>query len=168
MAWSSNGKYLAVSDWGVVQVWDPTNGTVLSTYGPNSSVESLAWSPDSKRLVSVGTSTFSQSTSVVQVWNALDTNRNSLDYTGHAGTVHSAAWSPDGKYIATGGADRTVQVWDATTGNPIYTFRGHKDAVMAVAWSPDGTQIASSSKDGTFQVWGALDGQTVMIFPPQA
>lgn len=76
------------------------------------------------------------------------------------------AWSPDGKRIASGSADGLVQVWDALTGNNVYTYRGHADyywghftsgqAVYSVAWSPDGKRIASGSNDMTVQVWQAM------------
>src|SRR5262249_20589186 len=43
--------------------------------------------------------------------------RNALyTYHGHSSSVWSVAWSPDGKRLASGSADGTVQVWDATTG----------------------------------------------------
>jgi WD40 repeat protein len=36
--------------------------------------------------------------------------------TGHSGWVRSVSYSPDGRYIASGSYDRTIKIWDATTG----------------------------------------------------
>ena len=35
---------------------------------------------------------------------------------GHTAEIWSLAYSPDGKWFATGSADKTVKLWDATTG----------------------------------------------------
>ncbi len=61
--------------------------------------------------------------------------------------------SPDGKRIAAGLVDRTVRMWDASTGSTLYVLRGHSDLVMDVAFSPDGHELASSSYDKTIRVW---------------
>ena len=87
-----------------------------------------------------------------------------LYYRGHSAEVRAVAWLPDGKRIASGSADKTVQVWDATDGGDVYTYRGHSDAVFAVAGSPDGKRIASGSKDKTAQVWDAADGGNVYTY----
>ena len=68
----------------------------------------------------------------------------------------AVAYSPDGTFIASGGFDRTVQVWNATTGARTVTYQGHTNSVNALAWSPDGASIASGSMDTTVQVWQAI------------
>jgi WD40 repeat protein len=69
--------------------------------------------------------------------------------------IYAVAWSPNGKLIASGSDDKTVQIWDATTGEHVYTYTGHSSMVEAVAWSPNGKLIASGSDDNTVQVWSA-------------
>jgi eukaryotic-like serine/threonine-protein kinase len=64
-------------------------------------------------------------------------------YSDHAKAVQSLAWSPDGAILASGGNDKTVQVWNAITGSTIFTYRGHSGVIRAVAWSVDGKWIAS-------------------------
>ncbi|MBV9020153.1 MAG: hypothetical protein JOZ71_05510 [Ktedonobacteraceae bacterium] len=66
------------------------------------------------------------------------------------------AWSPNGKLIASAGYDGIVQLWDATHGNIVYTYRGHSPAqVGTMAWSPNGQFIASGGSDETVRVWKA-------------
>jgi WD40 repeat protein len=84
-------------------------------------------------------------------------------YRGHSDTVHAVAWSPDGKRIASGSADKTVQVWDAVDGDHVFTYKGYSSYVGPVAWSPDGKRIASFG-DKTVQVWDAADGGHVFTY----
>jgi len=87
-----------------------------------------------------------------------------LTYSEHTREVRSIAWSPNGHYIASGGDDRTVQVWEADSGKQILTHRGHSDWVLGIAWSPDGRYIASGGIDQTVQVWGANSGKKLFTY----
>src|SRR5947209_12511866 len=77
----------------------------------------------------------------------------------HSDKVNAVAWSPDGKYIASGSDDKTVQVWDAFTGNKVAIYSGHSGRVNTVAWSSSGARIASGSDDKTVQVRDAFTGK---------
>src|SRR5262249_5215263 len=67
--------------------------------------------------------------------------------------VECVAISRDGRRIASGGADKTVRVWDTTTGREIIVLRGHTDKCGCVAFSPDGHRLASASFDKTIRIW---------------
>lgn len=64
--------------------------------------------------------------------------------------------TPDGRYVAAGSLDRSVRVWDTTSGylvGQLEGAEGHKDSVYSVAFSPDGTQLVSGSLDKTVKMW---------------
>jgi WD40 repeat protein len=81
-----------------------------------------------------------------------------LKIQGHKGTVNSVAFSPNGQLIVSGSRDKTVRVWDATTGVQRHIMRGHEDWVWSVTFSPNGQLIASGSDDRTARVWDASTG----------
>ncbi|GHO90457.1 hypothetical protein KSF_005050 [Reticulibacter mediterranei] len=170
VAWSPDGMWIASgSDDKTVQVWNASDGRRVSVSPPSShmvdtSVETLAWSPDSQK-IAIG-----NLDGTIQVLNAADgslisTYNNASpstnsDLTEKKSFLSTVAWSPDGTRIASGGDDKMVQIWNATSSddNPIFTYIGHSGGVETVAWSPDGTRIASGSADKTIQVWNT-DGQ---------
>ncbi|UNI15346.1 hypothetical protein JDV02_001886 [Purpureocillium takamizusanense] len=77
---------------------------------------------------------------------------------GHGDFVTSVAFSADGQLLASGSSDKTVKVWDATTGACLQTLEGHDDWVRSVAISTDGQRLASGSNDGTVKAWDAGTG----------
>ena len=87
----------------------------------------------------------------MKIWD-LSTGRV-LDLRGHTALVQGLASSPDGRRLATGSDDRTIKLWDTTTGEEVFTLRGHTAGVICVAFSPDGRRIASGGWDRTVRVW---------------
>ncbi|MFC9918367.1 nSTAND1 domain-containing NTPase [Agromyces binzhouensis] len=59
------------------------------------------------------------------------------------------AWSPDGRWIATAHGDATVRIWDAETGERLYTVSDHSDRVTCIDWAATGGVLVSASDDGT-------------------
>ena len=75
--------------------------------------------------------------------------------------VMSVSFSPCGGRIASASADRTIKVWEASTGTCQSTLSGHDGFVWSVCFSPDGKKIASGARDKTVRIWDAATGAPV-------
>eukprot|EP00128_Syssomonas_multiformis_P010173 Colp12_sorted_trinity150504_noHs@3633 len=101
-----------------------------------------------------------------KVWVLAD-ERNYVEehiLTGHTNYIICVAYVPPSELfpdgaIATGGLDRTINVYNHHTSNePLMTLTGHNDAVSSLA-AISGTVIVSGSWDKTARVWA--NGQCV-------
>lgn len=157
LAWSPDGVRIATAGYdGTVQVWQAKTGHHLLTYKQGAPVWSVAWSPDSKKIVSgtgaAGSHVPVTTNNSIQVWDAT-TGAKLLSLTGLSGQAYALDWSHDGTRIAAGGDDHLVHLWNATSGQELPLYKGHSNIVFGVSWSPDDSLIASASVDDTVQVW---------------
>ena len=176
IAFSPDGKLLAVGGYEAVRLLDGSTGKVLATLtGQAGLVRSLAFRPDGKWLAAAGG--LSQRWGEVKIWD-IATRRLLRTLRGHTDSIYSVAFSPDGKLLATGSYDRLAILWNAATGEQARTLKDHIDAVFAVAFSPDGKWLATGSQDRTVKIWNvatgerlytlsdALDGINAIAFSP--
>ena len=77
---------------------------------------------------------------------------------GHTGSIKSVAFSDDSTRIASGSEDKSVRVWDASTGVELIKLKGHASGVYSVAFSSDDARIVSGSHDKSVRVWDASTG----------
>ncbi|MFB2768952.1 hypothetical protein ACE1AT_06600 [Pelatocladus sp. BLCC-F211] len=80
---------------------------------------------------------------------------------GHAKWVYGVSFSPNGKMLASASADKTVKLWDTSTGQEIKTLTGHTDSVYGVSFSPDGKMLATASRDNTVKLWDTSTGKEI-------
>jgi WD40 repeat protein/serine/threonine protein kinase len=112
-------------------------------------VESVAFHPDGRRLVSAG----SGNDRKIRVWE-VNTSKEIFTCDGGDSPYHAgAAFSPDGRYFAGLVGSKDVKVWDATTGVEVCVFSAHTQRVKHLAFSPDSRYIASCSFDQTIKIW---------------
>ncbi|HET8840838.1 MAG TPA: hypothetical protein VFN35_05190, partial [Ktedonobacteraceae bacterium] len=142
LAWSSNGKRIALSikdslsQVNETHIWEVTSKRALARL-PIGSYD-LAWSPDAEYLATDN-----------QVWDA-ESGRLERTYPTNGNTV---AWSPNGEYLATGGKDNSISVWEASTGKLLRIYQGHTRPINMVRWSPDSSFLASASEDRTVRIF---------------
>ena len=84
--------------------------------------------------------------------------------------VNAVVFSGDGNRIAAGGQDRSLRVWNASTGTPILSLLDLGGPVVAVALNSDGSQVAASGWAGahvkkdfhTSGIHGGGEGRTTI------
>ena len=78
---------------------------------------------------------------------------------GHTSSITELVFSSDGTTLASASEDRTIRLWDVTTGTHKHKLTGHNSYIYSIAFSPDGTILASGSGNGKIRIWDATTGQ---------
>ncbi|OKH17730.1 hypothetical protein FACHB389_34360 [Nostoc calcicola FACHB-389] len=149
VAISPNRQTLISGDYeGKVALWNLKTGEYIRTLATHIyRVSSVAISP-SGYVASGGWDT------TIKVWPK-------STFTGHLKRVYSVAISSNGQILVSASEDKTIIVWNLSTGEKIYTLSGHSNLVNCVAISPDGQTLVSGGDDEKIKVWDLSNGQEI-------
>lgn len=104
----------------------------------------------------------------VKLWDPSDEYKNIRTLPGHDHSVSAVRFIPSGaagamssgNLLVSVSRDRTLRIWDSTTGYCVKTIRGHADWVRSVAPAFDGRWLLSAGNDQTARLWDANTGET--------
>jgi WD40 repeat protein len=154
VAYSPDGKTIAVGGQTSVQLWDAASHVLIATYpvpAAAGGINGLAYSPDGTLLAVP----YSNSTVAILSGQSLTPVGVPFRVTAH-GFAESVAFSPDGKVLATGSDDGSVRLFSiADPAHPVLLAKA-KDSgnyVYTVAFAPDGKTVAAASTDNDTRLW---------------
>lgn len=142
-----------------LQLWDIYNKHTIDDISIDGySLNSIAFSPDGKILVTGGSKTNNNNT--IMLWDIK--NKQEVATLGDCSYITTVAFSPDGTVLASACLSKnTVTLWNTKAKQKIATLIGHSRNVTSVAFSPDGTILASGSNDNTIRLWNVKTGKEI-------
>jgi hypothetical protein len=166
VAFDREGKRIATGSMDrTVKLTDAATGAGLLTINPElKGMLAVAFSPDSRYVLTAGESP------EIRWWELADIGESVTErgwkparrMAGHFAPVYDLRFSPDGTLLASAGADRTVRLWEGSTGRLVRTLIDADDLLYSVVFSPDSQRVAASGGDGLTRVWEARTGRLLL------
>ncbi|MBS0388995.1 MAG: hypothetical protein JSR15_10990 [Proteobacteria bacterium] len=142
LAWSGNGRLLAVATGRALQVFG-SDGASRASLPPQSGViAAIAWRGKGSELASVGNGGAHL--------HRLEPGLESRAYPWQ-GACLTASWSPDGRVLASGMQDGSVHFWNIGAGTQSQ-MRGYGAKVALTSWSANSRLLATAA-DEIIIVW---------------
>lgn len=79
--------------------------------------------------------------------------------------INDFSWEYRGKYGCTASDDKTLKLWDISTGTCLRTLSGHSNFVFSCCFSPANNVLVSGSFDETVRLWDYREGRCLKVAP---
>ncbi|XP_023210427.1 lissencephaly-1 homolog isoform X1 [Centruroides sculpturatus] len=150
-----------------IKMWEVATGYCIKTFtGHREWVRMVRVNQDGSLLASCSND------QTVRVW-IISTKECKLELREHDHVVECVSWAPEsamqsindaagsdnkrgsrtGPFLISGSRDKTIKMWDISTGLCVFTLVGHDNWVRGLAFHPGGKYILSASDDRTIRVW---------------
>lgn len=157
LAFSPDGKSLAIASKQAIEIWSTATFKKTSSLPKSGQMQELAWTPDSKSILSGG-SDFN-----LHVYSVDGSSQSNLK--GHTKAISALAVSKDGKKVASGDRAGKILLWDWGTKNPgSKEITAHQGGVDSLSFSPDANQLASAGRDDLVKTWNTYSADMLQTF----
>ncbi len=164
LAVSPDGRKVATAWWDTsnhVEVYDADRPQQVLRL-PATQSNCALFSPDGQRLA-YGTMNDLKIVDLEKIGD-VEQDEPGLQLSGHSSTLSDCAFHPSGDYIATVSHDRRLKLWNAHSGEELFSVIAHRDKIKTVAFSPDGDRLVTAGNDSIVKIWDRQSGQPLFDF----
>lgn len=152
LAFSPNGKYIAVGGFSTIYLIDIEKSNVNSFVNTKTWARTLTFLPDSNILAA------GLFDNTIKFWDTPQGNLLQV-LKEPKGWVRSISVSKNGLMLASASDDNVLRVWSIINNSLVLSLDKNTEGIRAVALSPNGDLVAGGSIDNSVRIWDTRTGK---------
>jgi len=142
-------------------VWHMKTGDYIVKFRTHAApILHCSWAPDS--LVQFASASEDKT---AMLWDIGESTRRpkKTRFEGHTGIVFQVCFSPDNVTVATCSDDKSVRIWNRSSGKKISKLVDPKNRILTCQFSHDGSFVVCISEGQVVRLWSVLLGEVVNV-----